>query len=109
MKFSLLVFLIIFLNIHAFSQKEPEHFTFPAEFEKHEAIWMGWRITATSRGINKTETVLQIIKLLTTHVKVNLFVDNDSVSNYLYEEFSKRKIDKKKVKMFVFPNPYSNV
>jgi agmatine deiminase len=109
MKISLLVFLIIFINIDAFSQKEPEHFTFPAEFEKHEAIWMGWRITATSRGISKTETVLQIIKSLTPHVKVNLFVDSDSVTNYLYEEFAKRKIDKKMVTMFVFPNPYSNV
>lgn len=109
MNFFFFVFLIFFININAFSQKVSEHFTFPAEFEKHEAIWMGWRITATSRGINKSETILQIIKSLTPHVKVNLFVDSDSVSNYLYEEFAKRGIDKNKVHMFVFPNPYSNV
>src|SRR5215207_6674206 len=93
----------------AFSQTQTEYFTFPTEFEKHEAIWMGWRTPPTSRRIDKSETLLQLIKELTPNVKVNLFVDSDSVSNYLYEEFAIRKIDKKMVTMFVFPNPYSNV
>ncbi len=104
-----LFLLLFFICTNAFSQKDPEYFTFPAEFEKHDAIWMSWRIPANSRGIAKTETILQIIKTLTPYVHVNLFIDSDSVSNYLHEEFAKRGIDKKKVTMFEFPNPYSNV
>ena len=30
-------------QVIAFNQSGPEHFTFPAEFEEHEAIWMAWK------------------------------------------------------------------
>ncbi len=33
-----------------------EYFTIPAEYEKQDAVWMGWR-TVTSRGIDKSETL----------------------------------------------------
>ncbi len=29
-----------------------EQFTFPAEWEKHEAIWMSWRMPPSTRSIN---------------------------------------------------------
>ncbi len=86
-----------------------ENFTFPAEFEKHEAIWMSWRMPPSSRSIAKSHTLIEIIKTLTPHVKVNLFIDNDSVVNSIHELFAIAGIDKNKVQMFVYPNPYSNV
>ena len=109
MKKILLAFLISFISINAFGQTEPEHFSFPAEFEKHEAIWMSWRIPLTSRGIDKTQTLLQIIKTLTPYVKINLFIDHDSLNNYLHEQFARQGIDNSKVQTFVYPIPYSNV
>ncbi len=77
-----------------------EQFTFPAEFEKQDAVWMGWR-TVTSRGIDKSETLLRIIKSLTPYIKVNLFIDHDSTSSMSQKEFIKEGISGKKVKMFV--------
>ena len=108
MKRSMIVFLICLFPIISFSQKPAEYFSFPAEFEKHDAIWMGWR-TTTTRGIDKSETLLRIIKSLTPYIKVNLFVDHDSTIETLQKEFRKIGINKNRVQMFVFPNPYSNV
>ncbi len=68
------------------SEKE-EQFSFPAEWEKHDAIWMGWR-TITGRGIDKSETLLRIIKSLTPYIKVNLFIDHDSTSSMLQKRSS---------------------
>jgi agmatine deiminase len=68
-------FLIPAKSIAQTSNKE--QFTFPAEWEKHEAIWMSWRMPPSSRSIAKSHTVIEIIKTLTPHVKVNLFIDND--------------------------------
>ena len=96
------------INTPAQSLKE-EQFTFPAEWEKHEAIWMTWRMPPSSRRIAKSHTVIEIIKTLTPHVKVNLFIDNDSVVNSIYELFAIAGINKNKVQMFVYPLPYSNV
>jgi len=109
MKKCILVFLICLINISAFSQKEPEHFTFPAEFEKQDAVWMGLRSTITGRGLDKSEDLLRIIKAVTPFVKVNLFIGHDTIRNVLQKEFEKRGIDKNKVQMFVYANPYSNV
>ncbi|HEY0676858.1 MAG TPA: agmatine deiminase family protein [Chitinophagaceae bacterium] len=97
-----------FFAVTIFSQGNKEHYIFPAEFEKHEAIWMGWK-TVTSRGIDKSETLLKIIRNLTPTVKVNLFIDDDSLIGFLHNQFNKWGIDKNQITMFVYPNPYSNV
>lgn len=111
---------IMLLSVPVFSQQplkskssptkkhDSEHFTFPAEFEKHEAIWMAWKkFPAVARF--KEETVFNVMKALTPYVPVKLLIDHDSVSTRLHEEFSKRGIDKSKVSMFVYPDPYRNV
>ena len=69
---------------------------------------MGWK-TLTRRGIDKSEALLKIMESLTPYVRVNLFIDADSTSSMLLEEFRKRGIDQGKVKMFVYPYTYSNV
>ena len=97
------------LSFVSFTQtKTQEVFTFPAEFEKHEAIWMAWKIFPAAARF-KEETVFDVIKALTPYVAIKLLIDHDSVSKRLYEEFKKRGIDKNKVSMFVYPNPYRNV
>jgi len=101
--------LLFFLSrLIAYNQNDPEHFTFPAEFEKHEAIWMAWKIFPAAAAF-KEETVFNVLKALTPYVPVKLLIDHDSVTKRLHEEFNKRGIDKNKVSMFVYPNPYRNV
>lgn len=109
MKKSFFVILVCLIGINSFSQKESEHFTFPAEFEKQDAVWMGWKSTITSRGLDKSDDLLRIMKAVTPFVKVNLLISHDSIRNVLYKEFEKRGIDKNRIQMFVYINPYSNV
>lgn len=105
----LILLLLSFSCATAFSQNEPEHFTFPAEFEKHEAIWMAWKIFPVMAKF-KEETSYSVIKALTPHVKVNLIIHHDSIIAILNDEFKKRGIDKNKVQMFTYgSNPYRNV
>ena len=108
MKKTFIAFLFLLSGLIAFNQNDPEHFTFPAEFEKHEAIWMAWKIFPAAAAF-KEETVFNLLKALTPYVPVKLLIDHDSVSIRLHEEFKKRGIDKNKVSMFVYPNPYRNV
>ena len=108
MKKLTLIISYFLLSFNTYGQASPEGFTFPAEFEKHDAIWMGWK-TITTRGIDKSETLLTIIKALTPTVRVNLFIDNDSLRGFLHNKFEEWNINKDQIEMFVYPNPYSNV
>ncbi len=60
-----------------------EQFTFPAEWEKHEAVWLSWRGRSNNHGGSESKAILivNMIKELTPYVKVNLFVDTDSTKN----------------------------
>ena len=113
-KINFIAFLVLAITVCASAQtkkpiqNEPEHFTMPAEFEKHEAIWMAWKIFPVMAKF-KEETVFNVIKILTAYVPVKLLIDHDSVSTRLHEEFKKRGIDKNKVSMFVYPEPYRNI
>ena len=86
-----------------------EVFTMPAEFEKHEAIWMAWKKFPDAAAF-KNETVFLVLKALTPYVPVNLLIEHDSVSTMLHEEFKKRGIDKSRVQMFAYgSDPYRNL
>jgi agmatine deiminase len=100
---------LLFTNLTQAQNVKDEEFRFPAEFEKHEAIWMAWRVPPTDRGLVKAETLFQIINAIDDYVKIHLIIDHDSVSHMLHSEFKKRGINESQVQMFVFPNPYSNV
>src|SRR5215471_19414037 len=81
----------------SFAQDTTEQFTFPAEFERHDAIWM-----AASGGLTpKNELLLKIIPILVPYVTINLIVDRESTASMLDAEFKKRAIDERDVHIFV--------
>src|SRR5215471_13328744 len=81
----------------SFSQDTTEQFTFPAEFEKHDAIWM-----AASGGLTpKNELLLKIIPILAPYITINLIVDHESTASMLEAEFKMRSIDERNVRIFV--------
>ncbi len=121
MKFNNLIFfitlhlaLIISFLIPATSLAQPsteEHFSYPAEWEKQEAVWLSWRGRSNNQGGSESKAILivNMIKELTPYVKVNLFVDTDSTKNDVLKRLKKNGIDENKVELVVFPNPYGNV
>jgi agmatine deiminase len=108
MKRLFIIIIFVFFSVTGVCQNESEVFSFPAEFEKQEAIWMAWK-SISGRGINKSEALLNIIKALTPYVRVNLFIDHDSLRADLYKQFEKLEIDKTKVELFECPNLHWNV
>src|SRR5215470_17775605 len=82
----------------SFAQDTSEQFTFPAEFEKHDAIWM-----AASGGLTpKNEILLKIIPILAPYVRINLIADHESTASMLKAEFKKRAINERDVRLFVY-------
>ncbi|MGZ5134714.1 MAG: agmatine deiminase family protein [Flavitalea sp.] len=104
----LIIALLYTQNLQSQISKE-EVFTMPAEFEKHEAIWMAWKKFPDSATF-KNETVFLVLKTLTPYIPVKLLIEHDSVSTILHEEFKKRGIDKSRIQMFTYgSDPYRNL
>ena len=71
----------------------------PAEWEPHEAVWLGWE----DESIQYHPVVVNLIKTLIPHVGVKLVAYSDSLlqtaKNYLYQH----QIDTSKIKFYVMP------
>jgi agmatine deiminase len=77
----------------------------PAEWEKHEAIWLSWPHDPTTfiSGVEKVEeTYVQIIKVLHKDEYVNLFVLDESVKKKVIDLFEKNNIDLARIRFFEF-------
>lgn len=107
MKSYLLVLLLFFVNTIAFAQDEKEQFTFPAEFEKIDAIWMGWGITTytdTASNEDVENIRLQMLQALTPYVHVHLIVNDTIQRNLLTKKFLTFNIDTAKITFFYSRN-----
>ena len=107
MKSYLLLWLILSGNSIAFSQNANAQFTFPPEFEKIDAIWMGWGITTyTDTASNgAVESIrLQMLQALTPYVQVHLIVNDTAQRNLLIKKFFAASIDTSKITYFYSRN-----
>ena len=67
----------------------------PAEWEKHEAIWLSWPHDDTDypNGLgNVHNTYIQIIKAISNSEKVNLLVKDSPTKKDIEELFKKENI-----------------
>src|SRR5262249_53722446 len=65
-------------------------FTFPAEWEPHESVWMGWPPVEYVKGRSFKDVQIEVIRALAGHVKVDLAVQDEkeaaSVKKLLQEQ-----------------------
>jgi agmatine deiminase len=91
----------------SFSGKTPRElgYRMPAEWEKHDAIWLSWPhdpTTFPSRVAKAEETYVQIVKLIHEGESVNLFVKDDTMQQKATRMFENADIDLGKVRFYQF-------
>ena len=77
----------------------------PAEWSKHEAIWLAWPHDPTTftSGVEKVEeTFVQIISLLHKDEHVNLFVTDQDMKRKVSGLLQSRNVDLKQITFFEF-------
>jgi agmatine deiminase len=102
----LLIVFISFAKI-ALAQDTSEHFYFPAEFEKIDAIWTGWGVTTYTDTATKSDVEnirLQMLKELIPYVKIHLIVDDAEQRNYIESKLLQLNVDTTKIIWFYSPN-----
>lgn len=109
MKILLTILLVLIIQQTSFAQPTPEQFTFPAEFEKQDAVWMTWLDVPAFAGEPIGNTSFEIIKNLVPYVRVNLLINDDSTRSVLQKRFLNNQIDTSKVQMIVYKNPWFNL
>jgi agmatine deiminase len=80
-------------------------YSMPAEWEKHDAIWLAWPYDPTTfpDRVEKVEaTYVQIVKEIHQGEHVNLFVLNEETKQNATKLFKQANIDLSKVSFFIF-------
>jgi len=79
-------------------------YSMPAEWEKHEAIWLSWPhdpLTFPDRVDKVEEVYAQIIAAISASEKVDLFVLDEAMKAKASAMLAKKKVDMKKVDFWV--------
>ena len=80
-------------------QPAAENIRMPAEWEKHEAVWVGWEHFAPFH-----QPALNVIKGLLPYVPVKVVAESPFSARVLKEYLHMQGVDSAKVQVFVFPN-----
>jgi len=76
-----------------------EKFYMPAEWEPHEAVWLGWE----DDQFQYYPVAVEIIKTLLPNVPVKIAVDNDSLLREAKKYLSKHGVDSNQLKFYLMP------
>lgn len=82
------------------TDRPAEAFYMPAEWEPHDAVWLGWEKDSTQRFY---PSISKIITTLTPHVTVKIAFDSDSLKQTAIEDLIRLEVDTSGVKMYVMP------
>ena len=76
-----------------------DKFYMPAEWEPHDAVWLGWE----DESLEFHPTIVEIINALTPHVQVKVAVSSDSLLNVARNYLVSQGIDSSSIKFYRMP------
>lgn len=80
--------------------RPPETFYMPAEWEAHDAIWLGWEKDSL-RGYYPA--VAEIIKILSPNVTVKIAFHNDTIQQKAISYLLSQGVDSSMYKTYIIP------
>jgi agmatine deiminase len=97
--FLLLAFIIAACNSNK-QQRSPETFYMPAEWEQHDAVWLGWE---KDSSLGYYPVVVNIIKALSKKVTVKIAFHNDTLLQKAKAYLASQGIDSSMYKSYIMP------
>ena len=80
--------------------KQEDKYYMPAEWEKHDAVWLGWQADST---LGFYPVVTEMIKTLTPNVTVKIAFDSDRLMQTAKSYLKRQQIDTSNIKFYVMP------
>lgn len=89
--------IISIITLLSCNQKD-DKFYMPAEWEQHDAVWLGWEADST---LGFYSVVTEMIKTLTPNVSVKIAFDNDSLMQTAKRYLLQQNVDTINIKFYV--------
>ena len=80
--------------------KKDDKFFMPAEWEPHDAVWLGWEPDST---LGFYPAVTEMIRTLTPNVTVKIAFDSDSLMQTVKRYLMQQKVDTLNIKFYLMP------
>jgi len=94
-----LLSILSIITLLSCNQKD-DKFYMPAEWEPHDAVWLGWEPDST---LGFYPAVTKMIKTLTPHVTVKIAFDSDSLMKTAKRYLMQQKVDTTNIKFYLMP------
>jgi len=94
-----LFYALIILVLLSCNEQEDNYYM-PAEWEKHDAVWLGWQSDST---LGFYPVVTEMIKTLTPNVTVKIAFDSDSLMKTAKSYLKRQQVDTSNIKFYVMP------
>jgi len=103
MRSRLIFALLVFCFSNVFAQDNSGNFSFPAQWESHEAVWLGWSVDTSIQRVH-----LEMSKALSPHVSLTILSRSDSVQKIALKQLNAIGVDTSKVRKYIhyIPNVF---
>ncbi len=98
-----LILILLALSAPLAQAGQPSQWRFPAEFEKQDAVWMGWLSKEYIAGYKTDDVLLAMARELAARLKVHICVPDQATRKHVQALLAKSKVNLKNVSYYVIP------
>lgn len=83
--------------------RQSPNWRFPAEFEKQQAVWLGWLSKEYIKGYKSDTVLLAMVRELAPRLKVRVCVPDESQKKHVQSILSKNNVNMKNISFYTIP------